>query len=310
MLTTSNLKLRQAEVKKNINEKFVQMRKQAVGGLGALVQKSNAPILKKPFIPTIFTPAPMTSSLPYLSDDVKMRSNENVLMLSAHIAQQKEARKASLYLDDKKREEHQQKLDEDMVIRNQVEPSGRDLVTRFLVGQIQKRKSEEKVIEDARRARVDLTLNPVIPVAPIAPPTGSLTAEGLGARAPRPGVEERLRGILERAGEKLPKEKKSFKPELLEASQKLATSVEGSYTRKQLLSEMNRLRALGVELPPSKEMQSKPAMSAQLVKAKREGKVGLDLKPETKKQSSSPVTAVGGGTVGGGALAALLKGNL
>ena len=93
MLTTSNLKLRQEEVKKNINEKFIQMRKQAVGGLGALIDKPNAPILRKPFTPTIFTPAPMISSLPYLSDAVKVKSNENVLMLSAHIAQQKEARK-------------------------------------------------------------------------------------------------------------------------------------------------------------------------------------------------------------------------
>jgi len=311
MLTTSNLKLRQEEVKKNINEKFIQMRKQAVGGLGALIDKPNAPILRKPFTPTIFTPAPMISSLPYLSDAVKVKSNENVLMLSAHIAQQKEARKASLFLDDKKREEYQQKLDEDMIIRNQVEPSGRDLVTRFLVGQIEKRKSEEKQLEERRRRRLDLTINPVIPVAPVAKPAGAIVAEDLGARAPRPDVEERLKGVLERVREKLPpQEKKSFKPEILQASQELATRVEGSYTRKELLTEMNRLRALGVELPPSKDIQSKPAMSAQLVKAKRERKTALDLRPEIKKQYSAPVTAVGGGTVGGGALASILKGNL
>ena len=53
-----------------------------------------------------------------------------------------------------------------MIIRNQVEPSGRDLVTRFLVGQIEKRKNEEKQLEDRRRMRLDLTINPVKPVAP------------------------------------------------------------------------------------------------------------------------------------------------
>ena len=67
---------------------------------------------------------------------------------------------------------------------------------------------------------------PVIPVAPVAKPAGAIVAEDLGARAPRPDVEERLKGVLERVREKLPpQEKKSFKPEILQASQELATRV-------------------------------------------------------------------------------------
>jgi len=306
MLTTSNLKLRQEEVKKNINEKFIQMRKQAVGGLGALIEKPNAPILRKPFTPTIFTPAPMISSLPYLSDAVKVKSNENELMLSVHIAQQKEARKASLFLDDKKREEYQQKLDENMIIRNQVEPSGRDLVTRFLVGQIEKRKSEEKQLEDTRRARVDLTLNPVIPVTPIAPPAGSLTAEGLGARE-----ESNLERLATKARE-------TVFPNLKNVAEQLLTrrlNDEKVYTLAKLKDMFKNIKSQGLnyEIPTPNLLQSRPQLIEQIVKAKKLGydvPLSLSAPKMSVEVPEGSVRAVGGGSVGGGALASILKGNL
>jgi hypothetical protein len=328
MLTTRDLKLRQKEVLKNIDETYRQIIRQPVGGLGALIQKSDNPPQKRPFVPTIFTPAPMTSSLPYLADWVKQRSNENILMLSAHIAKQKEVAKASFFDDAVKRAEYQERLEDNMIIRNQVEPSGRDLMNRFLAGEIQKRKREEYVMETLRRDRVDLEINPVIPVTPIARRPDAIGVGDLGARVEeqptrveslrssidRPDVEGRLRGILERAKGLLPK--KSFRSELDQATKELESRVENQYSRSELKGEMNRLRKLNFPLPPSKDIQSKPGMAEQLVKAKKQGKIEVNVLAPVKKRSTQVVTAeepsraVGGGTVGGSALASLIKGNL
>lgn len=57
MLTTRNLKLRQAEVEKNIDETYRQMIRQPVGGLGALIQKANNPPQKRPlFLQSLHLP--------------------------------------------------------------------------------------------------------------------------------------------------------------------------------------------------------------------------------------------------------------
>jgi hypothetical protein len=306
MLTTSNLKLRQTEVKKNINEDFRQMRKQAIGGLGALVEKPNAPLLRKPFTPTIFTPAPMTSSLPYLSDDVKMRSNENVLMLSAHIAQQKEARKASLFLDDKKTAEYQQKLAEDMVVKQNIAPNNRDLLTRYLTGEIQKRQREEMTIEEERRKKIDLIMNPVPPVAPVAKPAGAIGAGDLGAREGSP---------LERLATSA---RESVFPNLKNIAEQLLTrrlNDEKAYTLNELKGVLRNIKEQGLnyQLPPPNLLQSRPQIIDEIVKAKRLGyDVPLRLSapriPQQVAEGSS--RAVGGGSVGGGALASLLKGSL
>lgn len=358
MLTTSNLKLRQAEVKKNINENFRQMRKQAVGGLGALIEKPNAPVLKKPFVPTIFTPAPMTSSLPYLSDDVKMRSNENVLMLAAHIAQQKEVRKASLYLDDLKTEAYQQRLQENMVVKQNIAPNDKDLMTRFLVGEIQKRKREEQKIEDARRSRVDLgeeiqqivtqpmlRLRPSpinISVLPTVPAIDAMRAEDLGKRVDLGAREEELKGIFESVpkqtreqeltglfdkapkqpketlkgllervkGRLLPQGRLVFRPNLEEVAKDFESQLVGKFTNKELDVQINKLKSLGFQLPKAGKLQARQPKAEQIIKAKRLGlpiKIDVDVGDEDEDE---PVRAVGGGTVGGGAFATILRGSL
>jgi hypothetical protein len=314
MLTTRDLGLREIQAEKNINETYTQIRKQPVGGLGALKQKSNAPTIRQRFVPTVFVPSPAVSSLPYLDDRVKTRSNENVLMLEANIARQREVRKASIVSDVKKVAELNNRIDETLAIKEQFAPSDRELMRRFLGDQIQKRKQEQQVIEDARRARMDLDLNPtrvnptVEPIEPIKAtqqvnerlPPSPISAADLGQNP-----QEKLRGLLEKVRSNLPPVKQSFRENISKASEQLASKVEQQYTRKELKQEMNRLRALGQELPPSSEIQSKPAMSVELVKAKRKGLRPIQLAREEPFRNSA-----GGGTVGGGGLLEALKGQV
>jgi hypothetical protein len=82
MITTRDLNLREKEVQKNLNETYSTLKKQPVGGLGAMIQKPNQTRPREKVTPTLFTPAPMSSSLPYLADDVKFRSNENLLQIA------------------------------------------------------------------------------------------------------------------------------------------------------------------------------------------------------------------------------------
>lgn len=309
MLTTRDLKLRQEEVLKNIDETYKQMIRQPVGGLGALIQKSNNPPQKRPFVPTIFTPAPMTSSLPYLADWVKIRSNETILQLSADIARRNEVAKASFYLDAMKTAEYQQKLDDNMVIRNQVEPSGRDLMMRFLAGEIQNRRREEKVIEDARRERVDMAMNPAIPVTPVARAAGAIGAGDLGARAYEPTPLERLATSA----------RERVFPNLKDVADQLLTrrlNDEKTYTVSELKDVLRGIKTQGLnyELPPPNLLQSRPQLIEQIVKAK---KLGYDVplrlsapRSVAEGGGAAPAAWVGGGSVGGGGLAAALKGNL
>lgn len=320
MLTTRNLKLRQAEVEKNINETYRQIKRQPVGGLGALIQKSNNPPQKIPFVPTIFTPAPMTSSLPYLADWVKTRSNEHILALSAIIAKQKVARTASIYYDAIKTAEYQQKLEDNMIIRNQVEPSARDLMTRFLTGEIQKRKREEFVIETLRRDREDKALNPVIPVTPVAPRPDAIGVGDLGARIPEePTIEEKQQGF-----EKLKSPtKQSVLADLGNVAgqllyQRIYDAIK-EYPNSRLASIYSGIRA---QMPPTyykpeEQIRSRHDLVSEIVRAKRSGlfKISLDLpKPKITAPvavaEGGPDRAVGGGVAGGGAFAGLLREHL
>lgn len=322
MLTTRDLKLRQAEVEKNINETYRQMIRQPVGGLGALIQKSDNPPQKRPFVPTIFTPAPMTSSLPYLAEWSKIRSNENILMLSAHIARQKETAKASIFYDAVKRAEYQEKLEDNMIIRNQVEPSGRDLMNRFLAGEIQKRKREEFVIETLRRNREDMALNPVIPVTPVAPRPDAIGAGDLGARVPEePSIEEKRQGF-----EKLKSPtKQSVISDLGNVAGELLYNRIDNAREEYSLKRLNRIYLkLKAEAPkdpnifafPKGQLQNRPDIIREIVRAKRSGLFNIPLELP-KPKITAPVAgaegstrAVGGGTVGGGALASILKGGV
>ena len=311
MLTTRDLKLRQAEVLKNIDETYRQIKRQPVGGLGALIQKSNNPPQKIPFVPTIFTPAPMTSSLPYLADWVKMRSNETILQLSADIARRNEVAKASFYIDAMKTAEYQQKLDDNMVIRNQVEPSGKDLMMRFLAGEIQNRKREEYVIETLRRNREDMALNPVIPVTPVARAAGAIEAGDLGARAYEPTPLERL---ATSARERVFPNLKDVADQLLT---KRLNDALPEFPTSRLKDIYKKIKEEVTYQLPEKQLQSRPELITQIVKAKRLGyNVPLEGLPELRSRSAAegggaaPAAWVGGGSVGGGGLAAALKGSL
>lgn len=262
----------------------------------------------------------MTSSLPYLADWVKTRSNEHILALSAIIAKQKEARTASIYYDAIKTAEYQQKLEDNMIIRNQVEPSARDLMTRFLTGEIQKRKREEFVIETLRRDREDKALNPVIPVTPVAPRPDALGAGDLGARIPEePLIEEKRQGF-----EKLKSPtKQSLLADLGNVAGELLDKRINDALKEYPFGRLNEIylglkEKAPVNFFPVKQLQSRPEVIREIVRAKRSGLFNISLPGLPTLRPTAPIAvaegggsrAVGGGAVGGGALASILKGHL
>jgi len=188
-ITTRDLKLRQKEVEKNLNESYSTLRKQPEGGLGAMIQKPNhnEPPIKR--TPILFTPSPMLSSLPYLAEWVKYRSNENAINITAHLIRQREAAKASFEYDEIKQNDLDMRNDRilETASRN-FTPSTADLLRKYLSDEIDKSRNEERKIQEQRMKRVDLELNPVRPEAPaVAPPVlRTLTAGDMG----RPNVPD------------------------------------------------------------------------------------------------------------------------
>jgi len=148
-------------VENTINESSKTLRIQPVGGLGAMTQRINAkPVYeKKPT--TISFASPGVSSLPYLSDEQKVKSNENILMLAVHHAQQREAVKAH-YIDlDKKQADLEDRIENDITtFTKNYEPSTENLLKNFLLGEIKKRNAEEQELIKKRMERADLELNP------------------------------------------------------------------------------------------------------------------------------------------------------
>jgi hypothetical protein len=188
-ITTRDLKLRQKEVEKNLNETYSTLRKQPEGGLGAMIQKPNhnEPPIKR--TPVLFTPSPMLSSLPYLAEWVKVRSNENAINMTAHLIRQRETAKASIIYDDMKQNEIDIRNDKvlETVSRN-FAPSTAELLRKYLSDEIDKTRDGERKIQEERMKRVDLAMNPVRPEAPaVAPPLlRTLTAGDMG----RPNVPD------------------------------------------------------------------------------------------------------------------------
>ena len=188
-ITTRDLKLRQKEVDKNLNETYSTLRKQPEGGLGAMIQKPNhfEPPLKR--VPTLFTPSPMLSSLPYLAEWVKYRSNEVALNTTAHLIRQREAAKASIIYDDIKQNNLDMRNEEvSATVSRNFAPSTTDLLRKYLSNEIDKSRDEERKIQEQRMKRMDLQMNPVRPEAPaVAPPLlRTLTAGDMG----RPDVPD------------------------------------------------------------------------------------------------------------------------
>lgn len=146
---------------KTINETAKNLRLQPVGGLGALIQKSN--IKPEPIrrIPTTFYSAPAVSSLPYLSEEQKVKTNESILMLSAHIANQKEQARASWNYDDKEQAKLEDNIEENIKqVAKSYNPTTEQLMRDYLSKEIGKRRQEELDIQNKRFARIDAELNP------------------------------------------------------------------------------------------------------------------------------------------------------
>lgn len=188
-ITTRDLKLRQKEVEKNLNETYSTLRKQPEGGLGAMIQKPNhnEPPIKR--VPTLFTPSPMLSSLPYLAEWVKYRSNEVAINTTAHLIRQREAAKASFLYDDIKQNNIDMRNEEvAATVSRNFAPSTADLLRKYLSDEIDKTRDGERKIQEERMKRVDLQMNPVRPEAPaVAPPLlRTLTAGDMG----RPNVPD------------------------------------------------------------------------------------------------------------------------
>jgi hypothetical protein len=185
MITTRDLGLREKEVQKNLNETYSTLKEQPVGGLGAMIQKPNQTRPREKVTPTLFTPAPMSSSLPYLADDVKFRSNENLLQILAHLQKQKEGAKASIIYDDMKQSKLNVENDRiiDIVNRN-LETSTEDMLRKYLSSAIDKSKNEERKILEERMKRMDLEMNPIRPAENIrglaAPVLPTLTRGDMG----------------------------------------------------------------------------------------------------------------------------------
>jgi hypothetical protein len=188
-ITTRDLKLRQKEVEKNLNESYSTLRKQPEGGLGAMIQKPNhfEPPLKR--VPTLFTPSPMSSSLPYLAEWVKYRSNENAINVTAHLIRQRETQKASILYDDIKQNNIDQRNEEvKATVSRNFSPSTADLLRKYLSNEIEIQKDGERKIQEQRMKRLDLQMNPVRSEAPaVAPPLlRTLTAGDMG----RPNIPD------------------------------------------------------------------------------------------------------------------------
>jgi len=188
-ITTRDLKLRQKEVDKNLNETYSTLRKQPEGGLGAMIQKPNhfEPPIKR--VPTLFTPSPMLSSLPYLAEWVKVRSNEVAINTTAHLIRQREAAKASFLYDDIKQNNMDMRNEEvSATVSRNFAPSTADLLRKYLSNEIEKQRDGERKIQEERMKRVDLQMNPVRPEAPaVAPPLlRTLTSGDMG----RPNVPD------------------------------------------------------------------------------------------------------------------------
>lgn len=170
MITTRDLNLREKEVKKNLYEMSSTLKAQPVGGTGALIQQPAQDTPQQKRTPNLFTPSPMISSLPYLSDAVKYRSNEVSIMTKAHLMQQIEAAKASIKYEDMKQQELTTRTDRvlDTISKNISLPTS-DLLRNYLSGEINKVKNEERKVLENRMRRVDLELNPIRPTEPARP---------------------------------------------------------------------------------------------------------------------------------------------
>ena len=310
MITTRDLNLRQKEAKKNLYEMSSTLKAQPVGGTGALIQRpaQNTPAQKR--TPILFSPSPMLSSLPYLSDDVKVRSNEVSLIANAMIAEQ---RKAKIIYDDMAQQ--QMIKTEDRILQTAAinnANSTSNLLRTYLSGEIDKSKQEERKVQLARMQRLDLELGTQTQNIQDRAEEEKIRNEAARAEARDQAVRNRFTSLAEARNAQgnmdILRALKAMKSQ--EIGAKLA-----EYTSSSLrnlardLPERPEIESLG-RVASSAELKKKPISIETIVKGKAKGlisKIPFDMagSPLVKSTGAGrPAAAAGGGGGGGGAVVA------
>ncbi len=135
------------------------MSRMPVGGLGAMLGRPdmNTPRMAK--VPTMFYSAPAVSSLPYLNDDTKERSDESIVMLKIAFAEQKERQQFDYIYTDKHESLLESNIGNDIAhFTKYAEPSTEELMRKYLTGAIEARNAEKMAIETKRITGVDKSM--------------------------------------------------------------------------------------------------------------------------------------------------------
>jgi len=138
----------------SLNETSRTMTRYSDGG--ALINSPNAFRPKVRVVPDLYLSSPAVSSLPYLSDDQKAKTNESILMLSVDIANKKEQHRNDWIYTDRENMLLQNNITGDITkFAKEFEPSTEQLLRNYISGELTKRKREEQAIESKRITGVD-----------------------------------------------------------------------------------------------------------------------------------------------------------
>jgi hypothetical protein len=221
-----------------------------------------------------------------------------------HIKIQRDNAKASYYYDDIKVGDYEDKLMKDMVIKEAFSPDTKELMTRYLTGEIRNRQMDEMKIEQARRDRVNLELDPEFKLPSVTPP--KLVTDYV-TEYTRKDEEARRNELLRSGLEKLNRIGKGMRTgETLKEifSSSLRKQREGDIT-----SELGKLK--NRELKPMTDLKGKPSQNTliqNILERARKGK-GIDVDPELSQKRYQANIGRLNGDDGDGLLGAL-KANL
>lgn len=308
MLTVSNLAQRQKQAIKNVDETFKQMRRVPVGGYGALIQRPNQKSVKQNITPTLFTTSPMSSSLPYLSENVKFRSNINQLLMQEHINTQRVNAKASLDFDKVKMNEYEDKKIDNMILQDIHAPNTKELMKRYLSGEIKQRQEDEVGKEIKRQERVDAAIYETPPIVHQHIP--EMTRGDLGTN--EGGRQDILRSVLQAMRQQASRSDLISGLKEYQSREISKELLRPEYRSKvELQRSIDELRAQGVQLPTGNEIQSKEQKIEQIIKGRARGQIKIDIPSKSQRERRDYLAneARLNGDDGGG-LAFALKANL
>lgn len=138
----------------SLNESSRTMKRYSDGG--ALNVRPNHFEPKVRVTPTLYMSVPTVSSLPYLSQDAKVKTNETILQLSADIANKKQQRRADYIYTDRENALLEDRISGNIVkFTKSYEPSTEQLLRQYISGEIVNRRREEKIIENKRITGID-----------------------------------------------------------------------------------------------------------------------------------------------------------